>query len=1151
MYTSRRTGPSTDLHNAHTVSTLMRTMTTSALSSNYSHRPLSRSKTSLNGTLPFRSSSIHQVGNRDHETERPHRPFDVSCSADVFTLETTLKSKEKVISHQNSQIERLQERNATLERSLQELIDLKRDLSNQQFEERLKNDDLLRDLKDIDRLARKVQADKQFTVEAADRELAEAKLEIELTLRETQALENKVTHLTADKKSLIEELEISKNQYAECHNELLRLQEVVDRVQADKTKFSRRISKLVHNEKELLQELQKCRRTAKTSTSASTGSLAKKFSIPARLDMHLKNVEDERDMYKNEVEILQRLLNERPRGFSSVSPSRLRGRSVSPINLSRSTTRRDMATSPVMQYVKRSASSCATSPTRCTVCGLNRNRLSPAKDFNSYETQLRNLEEERDRARRELRKYKRVTKEKDVDENQISKFMRENEDLQLLIKKYERRLAEYQGTIKVLGNERDNLSILYEQTKEELQKARHDLLQNAQTPKVSLAAQSILRKVENERDAAILEARTATNERDSLRERLRISTDTGLNDRARYEQRIEDLEVDLRKLDNDREEMVQQNHSLRQQIQDLENKVHEQSFTISQLNQEINDQKTALTQMRYLSEEAERLVQENQRQLNSKKDEIRAQEEKIIRLEKKIYELQEANKAVRDDYQVVRTTVQTLDKDKDRLCGEIDLKSEENLHLTQEINSKTRRIEELNMMVEELQSALDRAKDDTKQKLKEMTNMRMQIDRNVEETNEYRRKHDLGSRDNKRLQDDLLALTRENQTLRQEIQHTIDDKDDLKLQIQEYIKQVSNCESIIAQKENDRSALVEQYREASNGLSRAQITLADMESQANNLKQELQIKVADIKRLAERIDYLERDLQQHASVGQEYEIQLSNMNRSVQRNEEMIKKLQSDKQSLLNEISNIRDLNSTLENKKEQLVRQLTSKDIENEQLQSAISDMKIEIDMLRTQLHNEKAVVLSLEDLIASLRDKEFQKQIEVQDKDTDLHVAKDRANMNELKIQSQSKEIASLRTQIIGLETDNKRLKSLLANERLEREKAAQDLRKLTDLTSHIDYESRYRSLSPRIQTSSSHTNLHRSPGRSYSPPRCETPRTSPTKISISLKVSELDKSHEMIPEIDVSTNQNNNNNNNDYNYVDDNLIDRSCSFRIDTTP
>ena len=49
--------------------------------------------------------------------------------------------------------------------------------------------------------------------------------------------------------------------------------------------------------------------------------------------------------------------------------------------------------------------------------------------------------------------------------------------------------------------------------------------------------------------------------------------------------------------------------------------------------------------------------------------------------------------------------------------------------------------------------------------------MRIQIDRNVEETNEYRRKHDLGSRDNKRLQDDLLALTRENQVRNFEIRN--------------------------------------------------------------------------------------------------------------------------------------------------------------------------------------------------------------------------------------------------------------------------------------------------------------------------------------------------------------------------------------------
>ncbi len=133
-------------------------------------------------------------------------------------------------------------------------------------------------------------------------------------------------------------------------------------------------------EKDLLQELQKCRRTTKAPTPTASGAPStKKLSLPARLDIHLKNVEDERDMYRNETEILQKLLNERLHGVSSSSSpssSRLRGRSLSPTPGSRSTVRRDMATSPVIQLSKRSGS---TSPTRCTVCGINRNRSSPTK----------------------------------------------------------------------------------------------------------------------------------------------------------------------------------------------------------------------------------------------------------------------------------------------------------------------------------------------------------------------------------------------------------------------------------------------------------------------------------------------------------------------------------------------------------------------------------------------------------------------------------------------------------------------------------------------------------------------------------------------------------------------------------------------------
>jgi len=73
----------------------------------------------------------------------------------------------------------------------------------------------------------------------------------------------------------------------------------------------------------------------------------------------------------------------------------------------------------------------------------------------------------------------------------------------------------------------------------------------------------------------------------------------------------------------------------------------------------------------------------------------------------KLDDLQETNKALKDDFHIVRNTVQTLDKEKDRLCAEIDIKSDENLHLNQELNAKIRRIEDLGITVNELESTLE------------------------------------------------------------------------------------------------------------------------------------------------------------------------------------------------------------------------------------------------------------------------------------------------------------------------------------------------------------------------------------------------------------------------------------------------------------
>jgi centrosomal protein CEP135 len=65
---------------------------------------------------------------------------------------------------------------------------------------------------------------------------------------------------------------------------------------------------------------------------------------------------------------------------------------------------------------------------------------------------------------------------------------------------------------------------MYEETRDELQRARRELLKNAKMPSATLAAQAILKRVETERDTALFDLRNAMADRDSFKERLKVSS---------------------------------------------------------------------------------------------------------------------------------------------------------------------------------------------------------------------------------------------------------------------------------------------------------------------------------------------------------------------------------------------------------------------------------------------------------------------------------------------------------------------------------------------------------------------------------------------------------------------------------------------------
>ncbi|BFZ24412.1 hypothetical protein BsWGS_27451 [Bradybaena similaris] len=983
-----------------------------------------------------------QLSNRDEEISRLCRMLDGGRPSDVVALQAKNRANERMISHLNIQVDYLQNKNREYERKLREVSHQLDAVESKASIYQSKSRDLENALSDKDRVTKKLQTDKNVVVEAADREMNEAKDELEKSRHELEDMDLTVAQLRAEQTRLVKELADVKTRLATREADNVRLEGLVDRISEEKKRLGQRVNKLTANEKELVLEIERLKK--------KNGPL-KKTKMPSKLDMFIRGIEEDRDYYRAQAEDLQALLKgEMPKG---VTKPNLRTRSAS--------------------------SSRTQSPTRKETLAKTK------RDFAQYEAIIRVIEDEKNYYKKEYEALKaarrpaapiKIVQNKSVSEElELARLTRERDELKSLLDKFERHMSEIQANVKVLTYERDKLNTMYAEAKDELMTVRRELISSPKQSKTSLAAQAILRRVENERDDAIGDLRRLTTERDSLRERLKIATEASLSDRARLEQQVEDLESTLHTVEQERNELAFRINTLKDEIKVMEEQLKDQQLRLNGTAEEATKNKTSAEQMKLLVEETEKTLESASRRLSRKEEELHDQGQRVNSLEEKVLELQRVNQIQKEEIDILRSNLKSVDREKDSIQTAVDEKTEKIAQLNSQFHDKERYIGDLKLRVGEAEAQLEHANETLNLKDRELKSMRRQLDSLSEELMEVSRTKDLMARENRRLQDDLAVMTKENQKMNQELEDTIDEKEALKTQVQQYILEVRRIEDVLNAKEQERSDLLDQYRKLSMEAEQFQTTSHQLESEGSNLRLELMTKDSEIRRLRDKVDNLEREIQEHLQSHQAYEIQVSNLTRSVANLEENLRATEEDKQLLLSDVSTAREICSRLETSKESLNRQLSAAELDKEQLKNMISDLQQENECLRAQIEHERGNNKNLESVLQDNREKEFHTQLTTQEKVTEIQMLKDRLTLNESKLQSQSREVASLRTRNVELEGDVERMRRQLTSERFERERVVQELRRNGIQPPVMISEYAGRSLSPARS---------RSPARTYSP-------------------------------------------------------------------
>ncbi|XP_021387150.1 centrosomal protein of 135 kDa isoform X1 [Lonchura striata] len=248
-----------------------------------------------------------QVEIRDKEIGRLMLALGGGRSHEVLSLESRTKSNEKLISCLNIQVDYLQKKNKELENHIQDLLDTKQNVTSEVVDLSNKNEELCQELNEIDHLAQQLERHKEIVLETADKEIGEAKKEIERQVSEIQDLQETITRLKSELCSCHKENERLNEELFGKTDEKGNLELLLNQLQQEKQRLTEKTENLERKERELVLEIERMRLDY---------GIALGDKSPSRLDAFVKTLEDDRDYYKRELDYLQKMVKLRP------SPSR-------------------------------------------------------------------------------------------------------------------------------------------------------------------------------------------------------------------------------------------------------------------------------------------------------------------------------------------------------------------------------------------------------------------------------------------------------------------------------------------------------------------------------------------------------------------------------------------------------------------------------------------------------------------------------------------------------------------------------------------------------------------------------------------------------------------------------------------------------------
>nr|CAD7605616.1 unnamed protein product [Timema genevievae] len=240
------------------------------------------------------------------------------------------------------------------------------------------------------------------------------------------------------------------------------------------------------------------------------------------------------------------------------------------------------------------------------------------------------------------------------------------------------------------------------------------------------------------------------------------------------------------------------------------------------------------------------------------------------------------------------------------------------------------------------------------------------VERSVEslhqELEAAQRSRDSALRENRRLQDDLAAAIQDCRVANHSLEESRQEVENLKRQLQDYVDEVRRVEEILTLKEGERSEMLEHFRSLS-------VEATVLESNNHSLESEAEETRTALRVAQEHVADLEQQVYSKDALVRSYENQISELTVHVASLETQLRQQMELRQQTEADLTAVRELCVNIDDQKEVLSKQNSDNDIVKIQLESELSRLREELEIMQQHVSKDRAAVSSLEDMLANSR--------------------------------------------------------------------------------------------------------------------------------------------------------------------------------------